>query len=86
MTAEEYSFRHLLPGFIIPPGTQVVLKVDKTRADGLDLDWPFHDNQLKDLECQLDGAFRDSTLPEDRDRLAIDRFLVERRLASAATT
>jgi hypothetical protein len=34
MTAEEYSFRHLLPGFIIPIGTQVVLKVDKLRADG----------------------------------------------------
>src|SRR5271165_504318 len=34
MTAEEYSFRHLLPTFIISPGTQVVLKVDKTLSDG----------------------------------------------------
>jgi predicted nucleotidyltransferase len=34
MTAEEYSFRHILPGFLISPGTQVVLRVDKTRADG----------------------------------------------------
>jgi predicted nucleotidyltransferase len=34
MTTEEYSFRHLLPGFIIPAGTQVVLKLEKTRADG----------------------------------------------------
>jgi predicted nucleotidyltransferase len=34
MALEEYSFRHLLPTFIISAGTQVVLKVDKTHADG----------------------------------------------------
>jgi hypothetical protein len=34
MATEEYSFRHLLPTFIIPAGTQVVLKADKTCADG----------------------------------------------------
>jgi predicted nucleotidyltransferase len=55
------------------------------KGPALDLDWPFHDNQLKELESRLDSAFRDSTLPEERDRQAVDRFLVERRLASAAT-
>jgi predicted nucleotidyltransferase len=30
----ERSFRHLLPTFLIPTGTQVVLKVDKRLADG----------------------------------------------------
>ena len=34
MALEEHSFRHLLPGFLIPLGTQVVLKVDKTLPDG----------------------------------------------------
>jgi predicted nucleotidyltransferase len=34
MALEEYSFRHLLPTFIISAGTQVVLKVDKTHTDG----------------------------------------------------
>ena len=34
MALEEHSFRHLLPTFLIPPGTQVVLQVDKTQADG----------------------------------------------------
>jgi len=34
MALEEHSFRHLLPTFIIPPGTQVVLKVDKALPDG----------------------------------------------------
>src|SRR5690349_14259294 len=34
MAPEERSFRHLLPTFIISPGTQVVLSVDKPLADG----------------------------------------------------
>src|SRR5262245_15539379 len=34
MALEEHSFQHLLPTFIISPGTQVVLKVDKPRPDG----------------------------------------------------
>jgi predicted nucleotidyltransferase len=34
MAAEEHSFRHLLPTFIISAGTQVVLKVDKPLPDG----------------------------------------------------
>ena len=34
MALEEHSFRHLLPTFIISPGTQVVLKADKPQPDG----------------------------------------------------
>jgi predicted nucleotidyltransferase len=34
MALEEHSFRHLLPTFLIPPGTQVVLKVDKPLPGG----------------------------------------------------
>jgi hypothetical protein len=34
MALEEHSFRHLLPTFLIPLGTQVVLKVDKILPDG----------------------------------------------------
>ena len=34
MALEEHSFRHLLPTFLISPGTQVVLQVDKPLADG----------------------------------------------------
>ena len=34
MALEEHSFRHLLPTFIISPGTQVVLKADKPLPDG----------------------------------------------------
>src|SRR5438445_11588246 len=31
---EEHSFRHLLPTFLIAPGTQVVLQADKPLPDG----------------------------------------------------
>jgi predicted nucleotidyltransferase len=55
------------------------------KGPALGLDWPFHDNQLNELESLMDQAFRDSTLPEDRDRQAINRLLVERRLSSAPT-
>ncbi len=34
MALQEHSFRHLLPTFIIPSGTQVVLTVDKPLSDG----------------------------------------------------
>ena len=34
MALDEHSFRHLLPTFIISPGTQVVLKADKPLPDG----------------------------------------------------
>lgn len=34
MALEEYSFSHLLPTFLIPVGTQVVLKGDKPLPDG----------------------------------------------------
>lgn len=45
-----------------------------------DLDWPFHDARLRDLETLLDQAFLETTLPEDRNRAAINQFLVGWRL------
>ena len=34
MCQDQHSFRKLLPGFVIPAGTQVVLKVGKVLPDG----------------------------------------------------
>ena len=45
-----------------------------------DLDWPFHEARLAELEAQLDQAFRESKLPEDRDRKAVSGLLVGLRL------
>lgn len=44
------------------------------------LDWSFHEARLSELEAQLDQAFADSPLPEDRDRKAVSEFLVRLRL------
>ncbi|NQT16675.1 MAG: nucleotidyltransferase domain-containing protein [Planctomycetes bacterium] len=46
-----------------------------------DIDWPFHAAKLEELEAALDRAFEDSKLPEERDRQAVNQFLVELRMA-----
>ncbi|MCR4411388.1 MAG: nucleotidyltransferase domain-containing protein [Thermoguttaceae bacterium] len=45
------------------------------------LEWSFHEARLAELEAQLDQAFADSPLPDDRDRKAVSDFLVRLRLA-----
>ena len=45
-----------------------------------DLDWPFHEARLAELEVRLDQAFADSTLPEDRDREPVNELLLRLRL------
>jgi predicted nucleotidyltransferase len=44
-----------------------------------DLDWNFHDAQLRELERLLDAAYQESTLPDDRARRAVSEFLVRCR-------
>jgi predicted nucleotidyltransferase len=51
---------------------------EKVAAPGLD--WAYHDAQLTELETELDRAFQESSLPENRDRESVNRFLVELRL------
>ena len=41
-----------------------------------EVDWSFHEAKLRELESQLDLAFAESPLPEDRDRKPISDFLV----------
>lgn len=45
-----------------------------------ELDWSLHDAQLSALEAKLDRAFQESSLPEDRDRAAVNRLLIDYRL------
>jgi predicted nucleotidyltransferase len=65
--AEEYRFPFLV---------ELIAQKQEEKASARGLDWPFHDNQLRELESRLDAAFRESTLPEGRDREAVDRLLV----------
>jgi uncharacterized protein len=45
-----------------------------------DLDWTFHEARLAELEAQLDRAYAESPLPEDRDRKPVNELLVRLRL------
>jgi predicted nucleotidyltransferase len=45
------------------------------------LDWPFHEARLAELEAQLDQAFQESKLPEDRERKPVNELLVRLRLS-----
>ena len=45
-----------------------------------DLDWAFHEARLVELEVQLDRAFQESKLPEDRARQPVNELLVRLRL------
>lgn len=47
-----------------------------------DLDWSFHEVRLAELEAQLDRAFAESPLPEDRERRPVNELLVRLRLGS----
>jgi predicted nucleotidyltransferase len=58
----------------------IARKVHGENTSVEDLDWPFHEARLAELETQLDRAFQESKLPEDRDRRAIHEFLVALRL------
>jgi len=69
--AEEYRRSFLL---------ELIAQKQQEKGPARNLDWPFHEGQLRELEGLLDLAYQESTLPEERDRLAVHRFLVERRL------
>jgi predicted nucleotidyltransferase len=58
----------------------IARKVSGENTSVGDLDWPFHEAKLVELEARLDQAFAESPLPEDRDRKPVSEFLVGLRL------
>ena len=60
----------------------IARKVEGENISVGDLDWTFHERRLAELEAQLDRAFAESPLPDDRDRKPISEFLVSLRLNS----
>jgi uncharacterized protein len=59
------------------------LMQQKIRGENIpagNLDWPFHDARLAELEKMLDRAFEESRLPSDPERNAVSEFLVRLRL------
>lgn len=59
---------------------QLIAQKRQEKIAATDLDWPYHDAQFTTLEKELEQAFQESFLPEERDREAVNRFLVNYRL------
>jgi predicted nucleotidyltransferase len=59
--------------------SELIARKVQEKGPATDLDWAFHDAQLRELEGLLDAAYRESTLPDERDRRAVSEFLVRRR-------
>lgn len=60
--------------------SELVAQKREEQDAALGLDWPCHDARLRELETLLDRAYAESRLPEERDRQAVDQFLVAYRL------
>jgi predicted nucleotidyltransferase len=80
----EANLPRLAEDYRQPYLADLIAQKREEKGPALNLDWPFHDKQLNELESAMDKAFAESKLPEDRDRQAINRFLVERRLQGRA--
>lgn len=73
--AQEYQ-RHFLH--------ELIAQKRQEKGPVREFDWNFHDAQLRELEGLLDEAFQESTLPEERDRRAVNELLVRWRCGEAS--
>jgi predicted nucleotidyltransferase len=63
----------------LPFLSDLIARKREEKGSAPDLDWTFHEGQLRDLECRLEKAYQESPLPEERDRRAVSEFLVRWR-------
>jgi len=63
---------------------ELIAQKSAEKAPACGLDWTFHKVQLEKLEALLNQAFEQSSLPEDRDRQGVNRFLIEWRFSNTS--
>ena len=80
----EASLPRLAEEYRLPFLTDLIAQKREEQGTAPNLDWAFHDAQLRGLEGLLDRAFQESTLPEERDRHAVHQFLVDCRLGQTS--
>jgi len=78
----EANLVHLNDRFELPFIEELIASKTEEKATPAELDWSFHATRLDDLERQLDQAFAESTLSEQRDRESVNEFLVHLRLST----
>jgi len=76
----EANLRHLNEHFRLSWIDGLIASKTQELAAPADLDWPLHQERLKELEQRLDQAYAQSRLPEDRDFAAVNELLVRLRL------
>jgi predicted nucleotidyltransferase len=65
--------------------TDLIAQKREEKGPAPQLDWSFHDAQLRELEELLDKAHKESTLPDERDRRAVNELLVRWRLGESGS-
>ena len=76
------NVHELNDSFKLPYLADLVASKVTEKAAPADLDWAFHSTELDRLESKLDSAFEESKLPENRDRKAVNEWLIELRLSA----
>ncbi len=78
----EGNIRTLNESFNLPFIPELIERKLREKIELPDLDWDAHRKELASLEEALDTAFEQCTLPDRRDRDAVNQLLIELRLDS----
>ena len=81
----EANLRRLSDVYSMPHIDDLIASKTEEKIAPKDLNWEFHSSELDRLEKNLEQAFEDSTVPEERDRDVVNEFLIELRLSSQET-
>jgi predicted nucleotidyltransferase len=59
---------------------ELIAQKREEKGPAQNLNWGFHNAQLRELESLLDRAYAETTLPEERERTGVNQFLIHCRL------
>jgi predicted nucleotidyltransferase len=65
--------------------TDLIAQKREEKGPAPHLDWSSHEAQLTELEGLLDKVYQESTLPDERDRRAVNEFLIRSRSGEAGS-
>jgi predicted nucleotidyltransferase len=75
----EANLAHLALEYQRPFLNELIAQKREEKGAAPNLDWACHEEQLRELESLLERAYQESTLPEERDRRALNEFLIRWR-------
>jgi hypothetical protein len=78
----EANLPRLAEFYEMPFLVKLIEQKTRERAVATRFDWDWHSGRLAALEVELERAFRESRLPEERDRKPVSDFLVAVRMGA----